>query len=178
MTVTENTPPHDTGADIRRLLDAGYQVTFQLWELSGPREYFANVTSEFGSRWRSFGATPGEALRACWPLGYGPGQGGCGHCGGMGCEKAGCVTCAAYTDKPGNGVCGVCGAGCDDDGQGDDDDLQPYCTQCDVAIGIFHGYGPGWHHWRDRGDGGAELVAAGHAPAVAWRAAGGQYRRR
>jgi len=118
MTVADKAP-YDTGTDIRRLLDAGYQVTFQLWDLADRRvEYYANVTSEYGSRWKGLGATPGEALRSVWPLGDAPGAGGCGHCGRLGCDVVGCATCAAYTDSPGDGVCGVCGVSgmCIDEG--------------------------------------------------------------
>jgi hypothetical protein len=102
---------HDTSTDIRRLLDAGYEVTFQRWTAGPGGEYFANITSEHGARWKGLGATPGEALRSVWPLGYEHGQGGCGHCGGLGCTVDGCQVCAAYTGAPGNGVCGVCGYG-------------------------------------------------------------------
>jgi hypothetical protein len=89
-------------------LDAGYEVTFQRWTAGPGGEYFADITSEMGSQWKGLGATPGEALRSVWPLGYDSGQGGCGHCGGLGCAVDGCKVCAAYTSRPGNGGCGVC----------------------------------------------------------------------
>lgn len=102
----------DTSTDIRRLIDAGYTVTFSRFPLTGPgADYYAEITSDMGSRWKCFGATPGEAIRANWPLGDGPGRGGCAHCGGLGCEVGRCPVCAAYTDDPGNGICGVCGRG-------------------------------------------------------------------
>jgi hypothetical protein len=116
---------HDTSTDIRRLLDAGYEITFQRWTVGPGGEYFANIRSEFGSRWKGLGTTPGEALRSVWPLGYDRGQGGYGHCSGIGCTVPGCPVCAAYVDRPGNGTCGVCGTGDEldgeDRGEGDED---------------------------------------------------------
>lgn len=102
---------HDTDTDIRRLVDAGYSVTFTQFPLTGFGEYYAEITSEFGSKWKCFGTTPGEAIRSHWPLGDGNNAGGCGHCGTLGCDAQDCKTCAAYTSTPGNGVCGVCGMG-------------------------------------------------------------------
>lgn len=102
---------HDTSTDIRRLLDAGYEVTLQRWTTGPGGEYLANITSGTGARWTGLGTTPGEALRSVWPLGYDHGQGGCGHCGGLGCEVPGCPVCAACTGRPGTGPCGVCGYG-------------------------------------------------------------------
>lgn len=169
MTTTEPTP-HDTSTDIRRLNDAGYTVTFSPFPLTGPgADYYAEITSEYGSRWKCFGATPGEAIRSNWPLGDGPGRGGCAHCGGLGCEAGGCPMCTAYTDEPGNGVCGVCGQG--HPGADDEDDAEPYCETCGAQVAIFHGLGDGWHHYRGNGTAETpnELYDAGHAPAVAWR---------
>jgi hypothetical protein len=56
------------------------------------------------------------------------------------------------------------------------DDDEPYCCTCGSPVGIFHGYGDGWHHWRGKGraESPVELYDAGHAPEVAWRPAGGQ----
>lgn len=127
MTIGEKTSGHDTSTDIRRLIDAGYTVTFSRFPLTGPgSDCYAEITSDMGSRWKCFGATPGEAIRENWPLGDGPGRGGCAHCGGLGCEVGRCPVCAAYTDEPGNGVCGVCGRGCPiadkDELPGDEDD--------------------------------------------------------
>lgn len=186
MTLGQNTPAYDTSTDIRRLIDAGYEVKFSPSPLTGPGgDYYAEITMEYGSRWKCFGATPGEAIRSNWPLGVGPGQGGCAHCGGLGCEADHCPVCAAYTSDPGNGVCGVCGAGYpvagEDDLTGDedefgheDDEPDPYCSACGADIGIFHGHGDGWHHYRGNGTAEApiELYDAGHAPAVAWWTSG------
>ncbi len=172
-TIGENSPACDTSTDIRRLLDAGYQVTFQLWETDGSRdEYFASVTSEFGSRWRSFGPTPGEALRACWPLGQGEGQGGCGHCGGIGCIRLRCQVCTAYGPAV-EGTCNVCGYA-DPGDIGQDDDLEAYCKTCSADVGIFYGHGDGWHHYRGEGTAASpvELYGGGHEPVIAWHPAG------
>ena len=55
--------------------------------------------------------------------------------------------------------------------QADDepDDDEPYCYTCGSPVGIFHGHGDGWHHWRGKGtaDSPVELYDAGHAPEVA-----------
>jgi hypothetical protein len=58
-----------------------------------------------------------------------------------------------------------------DDDQANDD---PYCRTCGSPVGIFHGHGRGWHHWRGNGTAASpvELYDAGHAPEVAWRPAG------
>lgn len=154
----------DAGTDIRRLIDAGYEVTFSRFPADG--DYFAEIKSEFGSAWQGLGSTPGEALRSVWPLGYGNGQGGCGHCGGLGCDAEDCAVCAAYTDKPGNGVCGVCSIGAE---LARDDNLNPYCSACGSEIGHFPGDGDGWQHWMAADDGTIETYDAGHAAAVAWR---------
>jgi hypothetical protein len=59
-----------------------------------------------------------------------------------------------------------------------DDDLEPYCTTCGATVGIFHGHGDGYHHYRTGPDSrsvtgtGIELYDAGHAPAVSWAPAG------
>lgn len=55
------------------------------------------------------------------------------------------------------------------------DDGDPYCTVCAGSVGIFHGHGDGWHHYRGEGTVASpvELFDAGHAPAVAWRVAAG-----
>jgi len=60
-----------------------------------------------------------------------------------------------------------------DHDQADDED-KPYCYTCGSPVGIFHGHGDGWHHWRGKGtaDSPVELYDAGHAPEVAWRPAG------
>ncbi|HEY1701219.1 MAG TPA: hypothetical protein VGG75_16055 [Trebonia sp.] len=123
----------DLNASLRRLLDAGYSVQVSRWDaesLPAGADYFAEITSGMGSTWRGFGETPADAIRGCWPLGQGNGKGGCGHCGGLGCETAECKVCAAYTDAPGNGVCAVCGDGYpvedgdeDLDDEGDTDDF-------------------------------------------------------
>lgn len=170
MTIGENKTTYDTSTDIRRLLDAGYEVSFQRWSAGPGGEYFANIAGAFGSRWKGLGETPGEALRSVWPLGYDPGQGGCGHCGGLGCEARGCPVCAAYTDQPGTGVCAVCGAGEPDSDPEDDQD--PYCAVCGADAGIFHGHGGGWYHWRAGDDGRTEVYDAGHAVVLAWRTIG------
>jgi hypothetical protein len=55
-----------------------------------------------------------------------------------------------------------------------DDGDEPYCFTCGSPVGIFHGHGDGWHHWRGMGtaDSPVEPHDAGHAPEVAWRPAG------
>lgn len=109
MNITQTPPAHDAGTDIRRLLDAGYEVAFSTAPAGyEPGTYLAVVTNVFGSRWRGAGPTPAEALRSDWPLGYGTGQGGCGHCSAMGCTRPGCRVCAAYGPHSA-GDCGVCG---------------------------------------------------------------------
>ena len=170
MKLADTGPAHDTSTDVRRLLDAGYQVSFQLWNLDGTAAYFANVTTESGSRWKGLGPTPGDALRSVWPLGGGPGQGGCGHCGGMGCTVPDCRTCAAYVE-PLDGTCGVCGYADPDADEGDD--LEPYCQTCGARAGIFIGHGPDWHHYTGEGTvlSRVKLFNAGHAPVIAWREA-------
>lgn len=159
-------PGHDLNTDIRRLVDAGYAVTFGQ-PLGG--DYYAEITSESGSKWKCLSATPAEAIQSNWPLGQGPGRGGCCHCGGLGCEAEGCRVCAAYTGDPGNGVCGVCGEG--HPIADDEDDAEPYCETCGAQAGIFHGLGDGWHPYRGNGTAEApnELYDAGHDVAVAWR---------
>lgn len=184
MNLTDKPAGHDTNEDVRRLIDAGYSVTFTA-PPSGydSPAYMVTVTSEFGSRWRGVAGTPGGALRAVWPLGYASGQGGCGHCGRMGCTVADCPVCAAYGPAIA-GNCGVCGytdpdaINAEDDDEDeeeeDSDDLDPYCAECGTGIGIFWGHGDGWHHWRKASDGRTEIYDAGHAPVVAWRPAGAQ----
>jgi hypothetical protein len=51
------------------------------------------------------------------------------------------------------------------------DDGDPYCTVCSGSVGIFHGHGDGWHHYRGEGTAASpvELFDAGHVPVVAWR---------
>jgi hypothetical protein len=169
MNLTDTGAEHAANTDVRRLLDAGYSITFALPPAAyatgdGPL-YMASVTSSFGSHWLGAGETPAAALRSVWPLGDGPGHGGCGHCDGMGCNRPGCPTCAAWLDgEHVTGTCGVCG-------YADPDEPEPYCTSCGGSVGIFLGHGDGWHHYR--GDGTAaspnELFDAGHAPVIGWR---------
>jgi hypothetical protein len=169
MTIGENAPEYDMGADMRRLADAGYTVKVQRWEHeTGGGDYFAEITSGMGSTWQGFGGTPADAVRGVWPLGQGPGRGGCAHCGGIGCEAEGCTVCGAYTDRPGNGVCAVCGEGYPFDGDPDDDDLEPYCRTCGEPVSIFYGHGDAWSHFRTVARR-HELYDPGHAAAVAWR---------
>ena len=56
-----------------------------------------------------------------------------------------------------------------DPGQDDEDDLEPYCTECGSWIGMFFGL-EGWRHFR--GDplpgGQRELYDAGHEAVPAW----------
>ena len=56
----------------------------------------------------------------------------------------------------------------------DDPNTEPYCCTCSSPVGIFHGHGDGWHHWRGEGtaESPVELHDAGHEPEVAWRPAG------
>jgi hypothetical protein len=100
--------PATDDADVRRLLDAGYEVVFTATPAGyDPGTYMAIVTNSFGSHWRGAGATPADALRSVWPLGYETGQGGCGHCGALGCIVPDCPICAVYGPViPGH--CGVC----------------------------------------------------------------------
>ena len=62
-------------------------------------------------------------------------------------------------------------AGLDED-QADED--EPYCFTCGAPVGIFHGYGEHWYHWRGEAttQSPVELYDAGHEPEVAWRLAG------
>jgi hypothetical protein len=48
---------------------------------------------------------------------------------------------------------------------------QPFCAACGATVGIFHGHGPDWRHYRGEGTVASpvELLDAGHAPVVAWR---------
>jgi hypothetical protein len=109
VNITHRPPADDAGTDVRRLLDAGYQVTFTTTPAGyEPGSYMASITNVFGSHWRGAGKTPAQALRSVWPLGYEPGQGGCGHCSAMGCTVRGCPVCAAYSPAV-FGSCGVCG---------------------------------------------------------------------
>ena len=102
--------PIDTDEDVRRLIDAGYTVTFTAAPAAyAPgTAYVVLITAQLGARWRGVSSTPGAALRSVWPLGYGPGQGGCGHCTMSGCTVADCPVCAAYGPVTA-GHCGVCG---------------------------------------------------------------------
>lgn len=59
----------------------------------------------------------------------------------------------------------------------DEDDLdehEPYCYTCGSPVGIFHGYGDSWHHWRGEAtiESPVELYDAGHIINLAWRPAG------
>jgi hypothetical protein len=51
---------------------------------------------------------------------------------------------------------------------------QPYCSACGATVGIFHGHGPDWRHYRGEGTVASpvELFDAGHEAEVAWREAG------
>lgn len=56
----------------------------------------------------------------------------------------------------------------------DGDDLEPCCTVCYGAVGIFLGCGEDWRHFRGQGmpEAPVELLDASHAPVVGWRPAG------
>jgi hypothetical protein len=56
----------------------------------------------------------------------------------------------------------------------DEDDEEPYCATCGASIGVFHGHGDAWLHYRGEGTVASpvELFDAGHAPVIAWRLAG------
>ena len=56
-----------------------------------------------------------------------------------------------------------------DKDQADED--EPHCCTCGAPVGIFHGHGDGWHHWRGEAtiESPVELYDAGHAPEVARR---------
>jgi hypothetical protein len=171
VTVTDQPPAEDTGADVRRLLDAGYQITFKSAPDGHPARYLACLTGPLGSAACGPGSTPGEALRSIWPFGNGS---GCGHCGGLGCTRPNCPVCATWRDSQlitaACAVCSIPGPDALSTGDGQDGEPAPYCTVCGGDLGIFLGYGPGWRHWRRALDGRVEFVAAGHAPALAWRA--------
>jgi hypothetical protein len=54
--------------------------------------------------------------------------------------------------------------------QADDDGLEPFCGECQRAIGIFYGH-EGWQHYAGEGTVASpvELYDAGHAPVAAFR---------
>lgn len=56
----------------------------------------------------------------------------------------------------------------------DNDEAEPYCTECGGDVGIFIAHGDAWLHYRGEGTAAdpVELFDAGHAPEVAWRPAG------
>jgi hypothetical protein len=54
----------------------------------------------------------------------------------------------------------------------DQDALEPYCTQCGAAAGIFTAHGPDWRHYTRAPESGRALpFAADHAPVIGWRPA-------
>jgi len=61
----------------------------------------------------------------------------------------------------------------DDKDQGDDD-IEPYCSACAAAIGVFIGHGSAYLHYTGEGTVASpvELYDAGHEAVVAWRPAG------
>jgi hypothetical protein len=73
-------------------------------------------------------------------------------------------------DSPADALASVSPLG---DDQADDND-EPYCYACGSPVGVFHGHGDMWHHWRGKGtaESPVELYDADHAPEVAWRPAG------
>lgn len=98
----------DLETDLRRLADAGYTVKLERWQNVSGGDFYVEITNESGSMWNGFGASQAEAVRGIWPLGQG--RGGCGHCGGLGCDVGGCAVCAAYPEvEPGE--CAVCTEG-------------------------------------------------------------------
>ena len=54
-----------------------------------------------------------------------------------------------------------------------EDDEEPYCSECGATIGIFHGHGDAWLHYTGEGtvEHPIELFDAGHEPVIAWRPA-------
>ena len=44
------------------------------------------------------------------------------------------------------------------DDQTDEDEDEPFCFTCDSPVGIFHGHGDGWHHWRGQGTADSPVV--------------------
>jgi hypothetical protein len=64
MITVHHTNPLD--ADVRRLIDDGYEVTFSA--SADGAGYAVTLTGPLGSTARTTGATPGAALRAVWPL--------------------------------------------------------------------------------------------------------------
>jgi hypothetical protein len=61
----------------------------------------------------------------------------------------------------------------DDEDQGDED-IEPYCSACGAAIGVFIGHGSAYLHYTGQGTAASpvELFDAGHEPVIAWREAG------
>jgi hypothetical protein len=52
----------------------------------------------------------------------------------------------------------------------DEEDAEPYCTDCGATVGIFLRYGTDWRHFRsDRTVAKAEVYETDHAPVVGWR---------
>lgn len=53
----------------------------------------------------------------------------------------------------------------------DNDEDEPYCTECGADVGIFIGHGDAWLHYAGQGTTASpiELYDPGHAPVVAWR---------
>lgn len=53
----------------------------------------------------------------------------------------------------------------------DNDEDEPYCTECGADVGIFIGHGDAWLHYRGEGTSTdpVELFDAGHQPEGAWR---------
>jgi hypothetical protein len=61
--------------------------------------------------------------------------------------------------------------GHDDEGLDEGDDLEPYCSACGAAIGVFIGLGSAYLHFTGQGtaESPVELFDAGHEPVIAWR---------
>lgn len=63
---------------------------------------------------------------------------------------------------------------CADDFLSDDDALEPYCTECGAAAGIFIGLGDEWLHYTgDPLSADVRPYAADHEPVIGWRPAVG-----
>ena len=62
----------------------------------------------------------------------------------------------------------------DDERLSDDDALEPYCTACGAAAGIFIGLGNEWSHYTGNPES-ADVIPypADHAPVIGWRPATG-----
>jgi hypothetical protein len=60
----------------------------------------------------------------------------------------------------------------DDERPSGQDALEPYCTECGAAAGIFIGRGKEWLHYTGRPEtANVQPYAANHEPVIGWRIA-------